>query len=106
MTTYTVFQSDNSAEATTGLSIEDAAHELMTTDGYAYEWRTDADGYHTVWLSDGSANSTRGARHMRASRFAGFDRAEVLRAIVADDWRGYEAMADDAFAAMLADAGE
>ena len=102
MTTYTVFRSDNSADATRGLTLEQAADALMTEDGYAYEWRTDADGYHTLWISDGSANSTRGARHLNASRFAGFDRERALLDVVNTDWHGCEAMTDEAFSAMLA----
>lgn len=102
MTTYTVYRADDTSSHTSGLTLEDAADMLLTTDGYAYEWRTDADGYHVLWISDGSANSTRGARHMRATVFTGFDRDKVLHRIVCDEWRGYEATSDERFAEVTA----
>jgi len=110
-TTYTVFNRNNSdyASAHRGLSLEDAADELMTDDGYEWEWRsekTDILGepmdYWTIWLSDGSRNSTRSARHRRASRFAGYDKKEILEEVVSTAWRGMEAMPDADFNAMVA----
>ena len=110
-TTYTVFNRNTGdfASADRGLSLEDAADALMTNDGYEWEWRSqkrdilgEPMDYWTIWLSDGSRYSTRSARHLRASRFAGFDKREILEEVVSTDWRGMEAMPDDAFSAMLA----
>jgi hypothetical protein len=102
MTTYTVYRAADTSSHTSGLTLDEAADALLTTDGYAYEWRTDDEGYHVLWISDGSANSTRGARHMRPTVFAGFDRAAVLHRIVCDEWRGYEATTDERFAEVTA----
>lgn len=110
-TTYTVFNRNTGdfASADRGLSLEDAADALMTEDGYAWEWRsekTDILGelmdYWTIWLSDGSQYSTRSARHLRASRFAGYDQKKILEEVVSTDWRGMEAMPDADFDAMVA----
>ncbi len=110
-TTYTVFNRNTGdfASADRGLSLEDAADALMTDDGYEWEWRSqkrdilgEPMDYWTIWLSDGSRYSTRSARHLRASRFAGFDKKEILEEVVSTDWRGMEAMPDDAFSAMVA----
>ena len=39
MTTYTVFRSNDSTKATSRLTLEEAAHELLTYDGHDYEIR-------------------------------------------------------------------
>ncbi len=108
-TTYTVFNHGDYALAHRGLSLEEAADELMTEDGYAWEWRSkkiDVLGkqmdYWTIWLSDGSRYSTRSARHLHASRFSGFDKEQILEEVVSTEWRGMEAMPDADFDAMVA----
>ena len=104
--TYTVYNSQDSGSAKRGLNLIDAVNEILTDDGYVWEWRTDADGYHTIWASDASVNSPRGARHMRPTCYAGYDMITVLRAVVDRDSNGRSmlvAMTDEEFSAILAD---
>ena len=69
-TTYTVLNSQGEVEAR-NLTITEAASELLGYDGYAFEirradskWDVAGEPSWELWHSDGSANSTRGARHM------------------------------------------
>ena len=109
--TYTVFSSSDLGHATPGLTLAEAADALMSTDGYAWEWRTekrDVSGYRrpqeyfVIWVSDGSANSPRGARNMKKSRFMGFDQNDVLLDVLRVQWRGMETLLDADFQAMAA----
>jgi len=108
-TTYTVFRSQNSGEYEAGHSLSSAARELLTADGYDYEIRDDAKhaGMRVLWISDGSRNSPRGASHLRHSVYFGYSDDEIFAQVVAaDGWHGMEAMTDDDFTAMLAQAAE
>jgi hypothetical protein len=104
MTTYTVFSVNNSASiAGQGLTLEQAAHTLLTSDGYEYEIREE-DRLFVLWISDGSRNSTRGARNLNSCAAGGFVAAslEALhRRIVEDEWHGYEAQTDETYAILL-----
>ena len=111
MTTYTVFSSNDSGNATSGLSLESAAIELLTADGYRWEIRPSAPGVpgFDLWISQFSESSTLGGRPLVRSVFSSHlrDRAAAETAIfdqvVCDDWHGMEAMTDDAFARMQAE---
>lgn len=100
-TLYTVYRSDESSTAVQRLPLQQAAHILLVTDGYAYEVREEKGGLKTLFISDGSANSTRSARHLNPTRIMGWSVEEIWKQVVATDWRGYEAMPDKAFDAMI-----
>ena len=112
METYTTYTDSSGIEgAHRHLSAVDAMDNMLTYDGYRYEIRPEADGNGwRLWCSDGSENSTRGARHMvrtvvysldQSREFATFEIAE--RVIFAGWPRMPECMTDEAFDAMLAD---
>lgn len=98
--TYTVFRSDESSTAIQRLPLAQAAHTLLVTDGYAYEVHEEKGGLKTLYVSDGSANSTRSARHMNPTRIMGWCEDDIWKQVVTINWRGYEAMTDEAFDAM------
>lgn len=104
MTTYTVFCSNDANVARRGLTLANAADELLTQDGYAYEIRPveGYDGQMQLWTSDGSANSTRGARHLTPTRIGGHSEDEIWQQVIAREWHGFEAMTDADFDTMRA----
>ena len=73
MTLYTVYNSNNGNVILRGASVEDAAHAMLTDDGYRYEVRRMVEADETgpacweLWVSDGSENSTRSARHLHST---------------------------------------
>lgn len=103
-TTYTVFRADNAASiAGKGLTLEQAADTLLTSDGYEYEIRQE-DGLFVLWASDGSRNSTRGARHLTSCAAGGYIATSLealYRKVIANEWRGYDAQTDEAYAIMM-----
>jgi hypothetical protein len=104
MTTYTVYQSDDSSVAWRGLSLDAAADALLCGDGYAYEIREE-NGLFELLVSDGSVNSPRGARNLVSCAAGGFvatSREALLTKIAADEWHGYEAGTDEDYDAMIA----
>ena len=62
MTTYTVI-SPGGDVIDRNLTALQAMREMLTYDGYAYRFRRDKAGNLYLYHSDGSVNSTRGARH-------------------------------------------
>lgn len=100
--TYTVFRSDDwSVTEGQRLTLKEAAEALLETDGYAFEIRQE-DGLFELFVSDGSCNSPRGSRHMKSCAAGGYishDINDLYRKIVANEWRGYEAMTDEDFEA-------
>lgn len=62
MTTYTI---DDHGDIESGLTVVEAAHRLLTRDGYEYEVRRE-DDYWTLYVSRCSRNST-GPRGMTRS---------------------------------------
>lgn len=114
MTTYTVFTNESATEIVgRGLTAEQAMDELLSHDGYAWEIRREADGDGwRLWHSDGSAYSTRGARHMVATVAFSLadDKADAAREIaervIAAGWRGLpDCMTDEDYDAMMARIG-
>jgi len=104
MTTYTVFDSNNSSVYRSGLSLADAADELLKTDGYRYEIRED-DGLFELFISERSENYYGGPGKMISCAAGGFvkaDREKLLQKIVSDVWHDMEAMPDEDFSVMLA----
>ena len=99
MTTYTVHRLDDSSHIEgRGLSLSEAAEALLGVDGYAHEIRVDADGYHRLYISDGSANSTRGARRVNACPdYNGRSQDEVYAKVMNTPWRGYIAVTDEQY---------
>ena len=90
--TYTVrriYDTDQTAEV--GLTLKDAAEALMTQDGFAFEIRPSTGGMLSLWLSDGSANSPRGARHMRES-CCGWTEDQLYAWVILGEWHGFEAV--------------
>ena len=62
MTTYTVI-SPSGTVLDRNLTALQAMREILTYDGYAYRFRRNKAGGLYLYHSDGSVNSTRGARH-------------------------------------------
>ena len=114
MTTYTVFDADDSSNIYgRGLTVEQAMDEILTYDGYRYEIKKSDFHGSVCWdlyHSDGSAASTRGARHMVKTVIFSLveDEAQAMREIaehvIAAGWnRVPDVMTDEAFDAMLAE---
>ena len=103
-TTYTVFRcAEWTNVAGEGLSLQAAAEQLLTGDGYAFEIRQEG-GLYELFISDGSRNSPRGATHLRscvASGFVATDIEELYRKIVAEEWHGWEALTDADYRASM-----
>lgn len=89
MTTYTIEREGEAQER--GLTLAAAARYLMEADGYAYKFVRRRDGWLDLLISDGSRNSTRGARHFRRSVFVGKTQREAYEWAIGQEWRGYEA---------------
>ena len=108
MTTYTVID-------TTGdiikrhLSVEDAAHEILTHDGHGYEFRQCVDEGWRLWVTPFSRNSPVGGKPLTPLFWSSHDdlekaRAELFQRVIAETWRRYpEAVTDDAYDAMIAE---
>lgn len=102
-TTYTVFDPQDTQNHRSGLSMESAAVTLLNEDGYEYEIRKDKKfNLLVLFISDGSRNSPRGARHLIETRFRGETEDEIYEAVIGDEWHGMECMTDADFAAMVA----
>jgi len=111
-TTYTVV-SESGDHIRSGLTAIDAMDEILSHDGYAYEIRREADGSgFTLWHSDGSAASPRGARHMvqtviySVANNADAAKAEIAAKVLAasEGWPGSpEAMTDAEYDASIGD---
>ncbi|MFN7341269.1 MAG: hypothetical protein ACK5VI_09355 [Opitutia bacterium] len=100
MTTYTVYRSDDSGNATQRLTLEEAAQALLTADGHDYEIRLE-DGTagskwprFVLWITQFSRNSPLGSRPMVASRFIGASHAEIYEAVLSEEWHGFQAVPD------------
>ena len=100
MTTYTVFDNNNET-VKRGLSLHDAAVELLTADGHDYEIRPEADGEgFRLWITQFSRNSTLGGRPLSKSIFFSLEadkrRAEyeIFTQVIGEDWYNFEAMTD------------
>lgn len=112
MTTYTVFQANDSSIFTSGLSLADAANTVLTDDGFEWEIRPDADGEgFRLWASNASRNSTayKGLRQSTTWSLAS-DRetaeTEIFGKVIATGpgrSNGMEVVTDERFAAMLAE---
>lgn len=111
MTTYTVFTNSNATEIIgRHMSAEQAMDELLSHDGYAWQIRRENDGEGwRLWHSDGSANSTRGARHMvKTVAFSLKDNEaaatrEIAEQVCRAGWRRLpDCMTDDDYDAMMA----
>ena len=104
MTTYTILTGEGEV-IDTGLSLRDAAHEILTSDSRSYEVREDKDGGFTLWGRQQVAN-----RGWEATRFFSIktDRAEaedeIFSAVVTSErFPGHcEAITDEAYAEMVA----
>ena len=111
MTTYTVFANADATDVIDRhLTAEQAMEELLVHDGYAYEIRREEDGRGwRLWRSDGSAYSTRGARHMvETVAFSLEDdeaaaTAEIAEYVCRAGWRRLpDCMTDEDYDAMMA----
>lgn len=114
---YTVFDAnDSSVIYGRGLTSEQAMHEILTYDGYQYEIvKTDFKGSvcWELYHSDGSANSTRGARHMvKTLVFSMIEDGaqaahEIAEKVIAAGWNDVPSvMTDEAFDALVEQASE
>lgn len=112
MITYTVTNPNSGALLGRGLSVTEAADAILTHDGYAYEVREMGAGHYELFVSDGSANSPRGARHLNSTilSIGGCYAADAEAAwrelagrVLTADWEGPQAMTDADYEAALAD---
>lgn len=105
MTTYTV--TDRSGECVrSGLSIADAANEILSSDSRDWDIRPDSDGGFTLWSRQQVASRSweRTAVYSNAANSGDAER-EIFQAVVDADWRGHDtAMTDQAYARMIAEA--
>ena len=109
MTTYTVFHSNDTSRATSRLTLEEAAHELLTYDGHDYEIRQegtffDGSPMYRLWVTQFSRNSPLGGQPMVKAAVLGENEREIwCRTIELAPWRGMEAVTDEQYDQMLAD---
>jgi len=114
MQTYTVYGESTPLDAAERhLRATEAMDRLLSYDGYRYEIRrSEFNGRPCwdLWQSDGSENSTRGARHLvktvvfsMAGNEAGATQEIAEKVCVADWPRMPFCMTDEAFDAMLAE---
>ena len=104
MTTYTILSGEGEM-IETGLSLRDAAAEVLTSDSREFEVREDKDGGFTLWARQQVAN-----RPWTATKFFSIktDREaaelEIFEAVVTSErFSGHsEAITDDQYAEMLA----
>lgn len=106
-TTYTVFHSSDSSRAYRGLSVEDAAQELLFADGHDYEIRQDGtwhDGTPVLrlFVTQFSRNSPLGGSPMVSAVIMGQTEKEIFQQVLGRDWHGMEAVTDEQFDAMVA----
>ena len=102
MTTYTVLCPYGTV-IDRNLTALQAMREILTYDGYAYRFRRDKAGNLYLYHSDGSANSTRGARHfvrcvsnINSSLPGIAGQREIAEQVILSDWpRLPEAMTDE-----------
>jgi hypothetical protein len=99
--TYTIYNDDGRLQM--GLNLAEAAHELLSADGYRYEWQVDDDAWLTLYTSHHSANSSGGPGKLSPTRYAGYDLREIFTEIVKRRWHGLRAMLDTDYDAMIAE---
>lgn len=107
-TTYTVFHSNDSTRATSRLTLEQAAHELLTYDGHDYEIRQHGTFYDgspmlRLFVTQFSRNSTLGGQPMVGTFIMNQTEQEIWQEVVGQNWHGMEAMTDAQYDQMLAD---
>ncbi len=109
-TLYTVLDC-NGEHQVSGLTVAEAAREVMQYDGHQFEIRAAEDGNgFELWTSQFSRNSTGGGRPLVKSVIYSVadDRdaaeAEIYRKVIAhaDWWKGYSVMTDEDYAARKA----
>lgn len=113
MTTYTVYSAEHGSVYGRNLTAEEAMSKLLTHDGYRYEIRKGeykGEVCWELWHSDGSQNSTRGARHMVKTVTFSFEEdeadatQEIAEEVIKAGWsRMPECMADEDYDAMQAE---
>jgi hypothetical protein len=98
MTTYTVID-HRSGEEESGLTVDEAAHIVLTNDGQEYEIREDEDGGFTLWSRHKAANqgwSQTCIFSIETDRAAA--EADIFEKVVAAKWRGHpEVMTDEEY---------
>ena len=117
MTTYTVMNGAGTVQAS-GCTLEEAANEVLTYDDYAFEirraeprWDVHGEPQWQLWHSDGSAASTRSARHLVLTRIGVYAATKeaawpgIAAEVIANaDWfKGCTVMTDADYDAMLAE---
>jgi hypothetical protein len=108
MTTYTVFRSNDSSRATSRLTLEEAARELLTQDGHDYEIKeggilSDGTQFYCLYVTQFSRNSPLGNKRMVRTNIYGLSKAKIYRKVIMENWHGMEAMTDIQYDQMLAD---
>lgn len=108
MTTYTVFDPNDSENFKPGLTLADAMDRCMSADNFAYEIRPMNDGGFALWRGQFSQSSTLGSRPMVKTVMFSLkpDRetaeAEIFTEALSHDWK-LECMTDEDFAALQAE---
>lgn len=108
MTTYTVIDQQGELRAGPGLSLKEAAIEVLLSDGRHYELRPE-DGGWRLWRRTGDrAQSWYTSAFWSAAPDQGEAEAEAWEHVVSSGpWPGHlQAITDEQWAAMLADADE
>ena len=110
MVHFTVFSANSGYVLDRGLTALKAMAEILNYDGYDWKFsRRKGDGCLSLWHSDGSANSTRGARHFVKTTCFSFKpglegQREIALQVISATWRGRpEAMTDADYDAMVSE---
>lgn len=111
-TLYTVIDTNGSV-IDQSLTAGEAMHTILIDDGHQYEIRPEEDGNgYRLWTSEYSRNSTLGGRPLTRTFVYSLEtdgaaaEREIALKVIAARWpRKPEAMTDEAYAGMLADAG-
>lgn len=106
MITYTVFKSSNPRDAKRGLSLPDAARELLHAGGYEFEIRRDVAGprsAYQLWVTRYATNPALGRSEMVSTPIVSIEtdllhaELEIFGEVVKKEWHGMEAMPDADF---------
>lgn len=103
--TWTVFNSMHHDQHTTGLSLASAADALLSEDGHRWEVRLQ-EGRTTLWRTQAGGGGSSPMVQLAPDRYFGSEEEAFLWVVdLDDDWKGLEAMTDEAFARYVSDEG-
>ncbi len=100
--TYTVCRADDGDNAHSGLSLEEAADEMLSYDGRDWELRRDGEGWRIWNTYQNHARPWVSTRFYSAEENEAKARAELLAEVVGDKINRHLAMTDADYEAMMA----